>query len=110
MSDRVRPELARGVSGQARSGGRGGGWDGGGAGVEGFDGWLIVFMPPPGAGGGSSRLTGHVPSASARDVSRQARAGEGAGVGTTVAQVLRVLMVGLLYLCPRREREGAARV
>ena len=30
------------------------------------------------------------------------------GDGTKVAQVLKVLMVCLLYLSPRREREGAA--
>ena len=69
---------------------------------------LIVFMPPPGAGGGSERLTGHGPSASEGRVQEGAKRGKGWGLGTLVAQVLKVLRVCLLYLCPLREREGAA--
>ena len=72
---------ARVVSGRARSGGRGGGREDGGAGVEGFEGLLIVFMPPPGAGGGSKRPDGHVPSASEGACPDGREAGEGAGVG-----------------------------
>ena len=61
--------------------------------------------------GGGGELSGRArPERKRRDVNGRARAGEGAGVGTMVARVLKVLMVGLLYLCPRREREGAASV
>ena len=60
------------------------------------NGFLIVLMPPPGAGGGSERLTGHDPSESEGTCPGRREAGEGAGVGTMVAQVLRVLMVCLL--------------
>ena len=58
-----------------------GGWDDGGAGVEGFEGLLIVLMPPPGAGGGSERLTGHVPSESEDRVRADAKRGQGRGLG-----------------------------
>ena len=67
------------MSRQTRSGGRGGGRDDGGAGVEGFDGLLIVFMPPLGAGGGSERLTGHDPSESEGCVQADAKRGKGWG-------------------------------
>ena len=67
------------MSGKARSGGRGGGRDDGGAGVEGFDGLLIVFMPPPGVGGGSERLTGHVPELAEGRVREGAKRGKGWG-------------------------------
>ena len=56
-----------------------GAWDDGGAGVEGFDGMLIVFMPPPGAGGGGERLPGHVPSESEGRVRTDAKRGKGRG-------------------------------
>ena len=54
-------------------------------------------MPPLGAGGGSERLTGHDPSESEGKCPGRREAGEGAGVGTKVAQVLTVLRVCLLY-------------
>ena len=69
------------MSGKARSGGRGGGRDDGGEGVEGFDGLFMVFLPPPGAGGGSERLTGNGPSASEGTCPGRREAGGGVGVG-----------------------------
>ena len=67
------------MSGQTRSGGRGGEWDEGGAGVEGFDGLLIVFMPPPGAGGGSEQSGWARPGAKAKGRERTGASGGGGG-------------------------------
>jgi len=58
-----------------------GGWDDGGAGVEGFDGLLIVFMPPPGAGGGSEQSDRARPERKRGSCPGRREAGEGAGVG-----------------------------
>ena len=66
--------------GRVRAGakrGGGGAWDVGGAGVEGFDGFLIVFMPPPGAGGGSEQ-SGRTSRALAKG---RERTGASGGVG-----------------------------
>ena len=49
------PSESEGRDRAGARGGRGGEWDDGGAGVESFDGWLIVFMPPPGVGGGNEQ-------------------------------------------------------
>ena len=69
---------------------------------------LCHYMPPPGAGGGGEQSARARPERQRRDVSGQARAGGGVGHGTWVAQVLKVLTVCLLFLCPHRERGGAA--
>lgn len=67
--------IARVVSGRARSGGRGGGRDDGGAGVDGFGGLLIVLMPPPGAGGGSEQAGRSRPERQRRGEFGRARSG-----------------------------------
>ena len=85
------------MNGQARAGEGVGGRDEGGAGVEGFEGLLIVLMPPPGAGGGSEQSDRALPELKRGVVNGQARAGEGVGKGTKVAQVLKDLRVCLLY-------------
>ena len=69
-----------------------------------------VIIAPAGSGRGQRAVRPGTSRSLRRDVNGRARAGEGVGVGTMVAQVLKVLMVCLLYLCPRREREGAASV
>ena len=68
---------ARVVSGQTRSGG------GGGARDVGFArGFVLVILPPPGAGGGSERLTGHDPSEARGCVRAGAKRGKGWGLGS----------------------------
>ena len=46
------PSESEGRERAGASGGRGGGWDDGGAGVEGFDGLLFDFYAPSGSGRG----------------------------------------------------------
>ena len=69
---------------------------------------LLYLCPRREREGAASSLTGHVPSESEGRERAGAKRGKGWGVGTMVVQVLKVLMVCLLYLCPLREREGAA--
>ena len=71
---------------------------------------LLYLCPLREREGAASSPAGHVPERKRRDVNGRARAGEGVGHGTWVAQVLKVLMIRLLYLCPLREWEGAASV
>ena len=80
LSGRARPERKRrDVNGRARAGEGVGGRDEGGAGVEGFEGLIIVLMPPPGVGGGSEQAGRTRPERKRRGDRTGAKWGKGWG-------------------------------